>query len=64
MTEKLESENSVNGYDLCVSCGKQTKYLINVPIHIRYGYVEGAGQLCDDCDSKTFGLEARVGKIK
>ena len=37
MTEILESK--MQGYDLCVVCGKPTKYPINVTVQIRYGYV-------------------------
>ena len=36
-------------YDSCVSCGELTKYKKTDHIDMRYGYVEGAGQLCCKC---------------
>lgn len=33
----------------CVSCGVETPYLIIENIHNRYHYIEGAGQLCEEC---------------
>ena len=38
--------------DKCVSCGKETKYPKNLNIDYREHYVEGAGQLCDECAEK------------
>ena len=35
--------------ELCIRCGKPTPYDINTPITIRRYFVEGAGQLCDEC---------------
>jgi hypothetical protein len=35
--------------DLCVMCGRQTDYDFETHIDYRYGYVEGAGQLCKSC---------------
>jgi len=35
--------------DMCVSCGKETKYPKNLHIDSRHHYIEGAGQLCDEC---------------
>ena len=62
--EMITGTNSKNGYDLCVSCGKQTRYPINTPIDARYDYVEGAGQLFEDCSTKTFGLETKLERSK
>lgn len=33
----------------CVACGKATAYTKDTPISERSGYVEGGGQLCQDC---------------
>jgi len=33
----------------CVNCGRETEYLRSTPIDEREYYVEGAGQLCEDC---------------
>ena len=38
--------------DECVMCGKETIYDRRTPIHYRYCYVEGVGQLCSGCHSK------------
>ena len=38
-----------NRYDCCVLCGKNTDVKWDVPIDLRTGYVEGAGQLCLHC---------------
>ena len=36
-------------YDDCVICKKTTKYPTSTNIHQRFGYIEGMGQLCEDC---------------
>jgi len=33
----------------CIVCGKATTYTKDTPISERAGYVEGGGQLCQDC---------------
>ena len=33
----------------CVVCGSATEYTKVTPISKRIGYVEGSGQLCQDC---------------
>lgn len=33
----------------CVMCGKETQYNISDNINLRYGYIEGMGQLCSPC---------------
>ena len=35
--------------ELCIRCGKPTPYDINTPITVRRYFVEGAGQLCEEC---------------
>ena len=35
--------------DKCVMCGCETEYEFSTHIDLRYGYVEGAGQLCTNC---------------
>jgi hypothetical protein len=42
--------------DVCVSCGKETPYDIDTHIDLRHCYIEGAGQLCEECFSKIDGL--------
>ena len=36
-------------YDTCVMCGGKSHELKTTHIDFRYGYVEGAGQLCRSC---------------
>ena len=35
--------------DICVSCGAETSYKKTDHTDFRYGYIEGAGQLCQTC---------------
>ena len=41
--------------EYCVKCGKETPYTKDVPIDQRDCYIEGAGQLCDDCFIEIYG---------
>ena len=40
--------------DKCVKCGEITMYEKNVHIDRRMGYIEGAGQLCNECFIQGF----------
>ena len=40
-----------NPIEKCVVCGKETAYKFNDDINFRHGYVEGAGQTCQNCHS-------------
>ena len=44
-------------YDCCVCCGTETKYTVDTPIDQRFGYVEGAGQLCRSCYCDVYANE-------
>lgn len=46
---KEESEK-----DICVKCKKPTQYTKDTNIDFRKCYVEGAGQLCDECYDKIY----------
>lgn len=35
--------------DKCVLCGVETPYEFETHVDYRYGYIEGAGQLCKAC---------------
>ena len=37
-------------YDICISCGKVTSYKKKDNVMFRLGYIEGAGQLCLECN--------------
>lgn len=53
MTEELEKlENKINEeneLEQCVLCWKFLDIKKDVPIDLRKFYIEGAGQLCEDC---------------
>lgn len=54
----LDAENKMRGvqredeHDKCVICGKETPYLVSTHIDLRFFYVEGSGQTCEDCYNK------------
>jgi hypothetical protein len=35
--------------DTCVMCGVETPYDFETNINLRFGYIEGLGQLCQKC---------------
>jgi hypothetical protein len=41
-------------YEKCILCGKETNVRVDEHIHNRFFYVEGAGQMCSKCWSKTY----------
>ena len=43
-TDKIDSE-----YEKCVICHKLTEYKVNQDISERRYFIEGCGQLCEDC---------------
>ena len=40
--------------DKCVMCGAKTEYDTNTHIDNRKHYIEGAGQMCEDCHTKIY----------
>ena len=40
---------SLDIYEKCIMCSKETTILKTTHVDFRYGYVEGAGQLCREC---------------
>jgi len=36
-------------FEQCIMCGEETTVLKTTHVDFRYGYVEGAGQLCREC---------------
>ena len=43
------TNEEMNEIEICVSCGTETSYKKGDDITYRYGYIEGAGQLCFKC---------------
>jgi hypothetical protein len=46
--------------DKCVMCGEETLFDSTDHIDMRYGYVEGAGQLCVSCFEPKYKLSVNV----
>ena len=52
---KIKTNNMAK--DTCIMCGDETPYDYEIHIDLRYGYVEGAGQLCKECyERKVVGI--------
>ena len=43
------TNEEINEIEICVSCGTETSYKKGDDVTFRYGYIEGAGQLCFKC---------------
>lgn len=41
----------------CIRCGVKTPYEKEKRVDLRYFYVEGAGQLCNNCYNLIYGNE-------
>ena len=39
----------------CIRCGQSTSYSINTPISSRQFYIDGSGQLCEECWNALYG---------
>ena len=33
----------------CIRCGRETEYEVSTPVTIRRYFIEGSGQLCEEC---------------
>jgi hypothetical protein len=42
-------ENEKKEYEKCILCGVETNIEKNKNVENRYGYLEGAGQMCSKC---------------
>ena len=40
--------------ELCVLCGKETEEYKSTHIDLRKNYIDGAGQLCNECADKIY----------
>jgi len=41
-------------HEVCASCNTVTEVLVNQQVSTRHHYVEGAGQLCENCYTKIY----------
>ena len=39
----------------CIRCGRETPYSIETPISSRQFYIDGSGQLCEECWNALYG---------
>lgn len=46
--------------EMCVVCGKATRYTIEQSVHEREFYVDGAGQLCRECFQRIYGKNLQM----
>ncbi len=44
--------------DLCIRCGKETKYPLATPVDKRFCYVPGSGQMCEECYREVYKLRS------
>ena len=45
----MKTKDEFDIYEKCIMCNAETTVLKTTHIDFRYGYVDGAGQLCRDC---------------
>ena len=46
--------------DKCVRCGRETEYVISIPIIAHLYFIEGSGQLCSECYRKLYMREKKI----
>ena len=51
MSEEINIDNNI---ERCVSCNTETPYSVDTHIDERQHYVEGSGQLCEECWDKIY----------
>lgn len=39
----------------CIRCGRETEYEVFTPVTVRTFFIEGSGQLCEECFSQLYG---------
>ena len=44
----------------CIRCGKETKYDVSAPVNMRKYYIEGSGQLCEECFYELYPVPASI----
>ena len=52
--KETEHNNEHDPIEKCVICGAKTPYRFSTPIDQRKFYVEGFGQICEDCDYEIY----------
>jgi hypothetical protein len=52
-----EFKARANEFEHCIVCGVETAVKIGTHIDMRYGYIEGAGQLCFKCNQQETTLD-------
>lgn len=54
-TLKIDVMPTEAGFERCAACGRVTDMQTDMPIELRRGYIEGAGQLCQTCHAELYG---------
>ena len=54
LLKKKHIKDEKDEYETCIICKCKTNIRRDQPIKDRYGYVEGAGQLCYRCYKKLY----------
>ncbi len=45
----------------CIRCGRETIYEFSTPVTLRRYYVEGSGQLCEECFYEMYPVPGTLG---
>jgi len=53
----MEKTNDKTQKEICVTCGLNTHIDKNTDVNYRVFYVEGAGQLCQECYTNIFNFK-------
>ena len=61
LKRKPKGETRTRDVEICVCCGAETEYGKETPIAERFGYIEGAGQLCRGCFREVYGKSQSLG---
>lgn len=57
LKRRMKLDKSTSDMDLCVYCRTKTEYRKDTPIKNRFGYIQGAGQLCRQCYMEIYSGE-------
>lgn len=45
--------------EICVRCGHPTPYDQSTPTYLRHYYIEGSGQMCEECFQDLYAYEIK-----
>lgn len=47
--------------EICIRCGKETEYDVGTSVSYRRYYIEGSGQLCQNCFQLLYPMPGALG---